>query len=375
MRTHIHTLVSASPGTQRYLHSLHFGPLDCGRKAVIQASLHADEPPGMLVAHHLREQLHALEGANALLGEVVLVPAANPLGMNQRVLGRGIGRFALDRGENFNRHYADLSAHAAALLEPLDATSLPGVAQIRAASRTACMALEVHNELASLRKFLLGIAIDADLVIDLHCDTEGLLHLYTTTPLWDDVMPLARALGTELNLLAEDSGDDPFDEACSMFWNRLAARLSARLGRSVSLPNACVAVTVELRGEADVSHELAQRDANALIAYLRWRGFIAGNQPALDPLRRAPRPLSGSMPLLAPSGGVLVFLRGLGSELREGDIVAEIIDPLGNTGHPVRSPIDGLLYARESTRIVHAGTSIGKVAGIDAVRTGKLLSA
>ena len=73
MRTKRHPLTAASPGTHRELHSLHFGHGGAGRKAVIQASLHADEPPGMLVAHHLRGLLANLEVRNRIDGEIVLV--------------------------------------------------------------------------------------------------------------------------------------------------------------------------------------------------------------------------------------------------------------------------------------------------------------
>jgi len=55
-----HPLVPPSPGTARELVSLHYGPTGTGRKAAIQASLHADEVPALLVAHHLRRQLAAL---------------------------------------------------------------------------------------------------------------------------------------------------------------------------------------------------------------------------------------------------------------------------------------------------------------------------
>jgi predicted deacylase len=71
----------------------------------IQGSLHADEVPGMLVAHHLRNHLDALEAAGRLTGEVVLVPMANPLGVGQWVLRGFQGRFELHSGENFNRHF------------------------------------------------------------------------------------------------------------------------------------------------------------------------------------------------------------------------------------------------------------------------------
>ena len=75
--------------------SFHYGPAGSGRKVYIQASLHADELPGMLVAHHLRQKLLALEAQGALLGEVVVVPVANPIGLAQTLLRAPHGRFDL----------------------------------------------------------------------------------------------------------------------------------------------------------------------------------------------------------------------------------------------------------------------------------------
>ena len=54
MQIQHHALISPAPGTQRELVSLHYGQPGGAAKAYIQASLHADELPGMLVAHHLR---------------------------------------------------------------------------------------------------------------------------------------------------------------------------------------------------------------------------------------------------------------------------------------------------------------------------------
>ncbi|MFE1817248.1 succinylglutamate desuccinylase, partial [Pseudomonas otitidis] len=55
-----HDLLSPVPGIARQLHSFHFGPRG-GGKVYIQASLHADELPGMLVAWHLKRRLLELE--------------------------------------------------------------------------------------------------------------------------------------------------------------------------------------------------------------------------------------------------------------------------------------------------------------------------
>ena len=370
-----HALIPPSPGTQRELVSLHYGPADTGRKAVIQASLHADEVPGLLVAHHLRRRLAELEARGALRGEVVLVPFANPIGLSQRVLQSFEGRFELASGENFNRHYADLVPSAADLLEPrLRAGAEASVATVRAALRDACAALPATTELESLRRTLLALAIDAEVVLDLHSDNEAVLHLYTATNLWGDIEPLARLMGSRTVLVADRSGDEPFDEACSMVWPRLAEELTRRLGRHVSLPHACVAVTVELRGEHDVEHALAAADAEALVQYLAWRGLVEGAPPQLPALACEPTPLAGSIPVVAPHGGVLVFLRELGDRLRRGEPVAEIVNPADGVATVLASPTDGVFYARESRRFVPAGTRIAKVAGREAVRSGKLLS-
>src|SRR3954469_19948522 len=108
MKTVHHALTQGTPGVAIELQSLHYGTPGAGPKATLQAALHADEIPGLLVAHHLRERLATLEAEGRILGEIVLVPVPSPLGLGQRVLHSALGRFDLATGENFNRHYADL---------------------------------------------------------------------------------------------------------------------------------------------------------------------------------------------------------------------------------------------------------------------------
>src|SRR4051812_23612448 len=81
-----------------------------GKKVYIQASLHADEVPAMLVAHVLRRELERLEAEGRIKGEIVLVPAANPIGLSQVVHGAPFGRYDLASGINFNRSYKHVAA-------------------------------------------------------------------------------------------------------------------------------------------------------------------------------------------------------------------------------------------------------------------------
>jgi len=372
MKTVHHALMQGTPGVSIELQSLHFGTPGAGPKATLQAALHADEIPGLLVAHHLRARLAELEAAGRITGEIVLVPVANPIGLTQRVLGSVEGRFELGSGENFNRHYADLFDAVVARVDGhLTDEAAHNVGLIRAALREAAAAIPARSTLESLRRTLLGLSVDADIVLDLHCDSQAVLHLYTETSVWPRVEPLARFLGCEAALLAEVSGDHPFDEACSTLWPRLAARF----GAATPIPSACVAVTVELRGEADVAHELAERDAGAILDYLAWQGAIAGAPAGMPPARCEATPLAGSIPVNAPHGGVLAYLREPGARVAAGERLADLIEPMTGLVTPLVSPVDGVLYAREARRFVPAGASVLRVAGREALRTGNLLTA
>ncbi|WP_077036000.1 succinylglutamate desuccinylase/aspartoacylase family protein [Pelomonas sp. KK5] len=368
-----HTLLSPAPGTRRELVSLHYGAEGAAAgKAYIQASLHADELPGMLVAHHLRRKLDALEAAGRVAGEIVLVPMANPIGLSQHLLHAQQGRFELTSGENFNRHYPDQIAAAAVAAEPsLSADPLHNVQVLRRELKKAVRAQPVDTELQSQRRALMALSCDADVVLDLHCDAQAVVHLYTETPCWPQCEPLARFLGASLTLLATDSGDNPFDEACSQVWWKWDKHFGGRF----PIPQACLAVTVELRGYVDVEHTLAEADAQRIIDYLTWRGLISGEVPPMPEAVGDARPLAGSMPIKSPVAGVLTFLRQAGETVKAGDVLAHVIDPITDVVTELTSPVDGLLYARDSLRFATAGMRVAKVAGREATRTGKLLGA
>ena len=373
MKTVTHALIPATPGTRQELVSLHFGTPGAGPKVYIQGGLHAEEVPGLLVAHHLRGLLTAAEAEGRLLGEVVLVPAANPLGLAQWHLRGYQGRFEFASGENFNRHFADLTEAVLQRVQGrLGPDAAANVATVRAALRQAAAELPAASPLQDLRRTLLGLAIDAEVVLDLHSDGHGLLHLYTTPATWDQAELLARCTGARVALLAEHSGGEPFDEACSMVWVDLAARL----GPDTPLPPSCLAATIELRGEGDVAHPLAAADAAGILRFLVARGVVRDEHAApLSPLRCLPTPLAGSIPLVAPHGGMVVFLREPGAEVAEGEPLVEVIDPITGRSSVLGAGTAGLFFAHENRRFAVAGMSLGKVAGADARRQGSLLSA
>ncbi len=374
MQKNHHRLASASIGRYHELTSYHFGAPAAGawpRKVYIQSSLHADEIPGMLVAHHLREALARLEAEGKLRGEVVLVPMANPIGLAQRVLHNSVGRFELDSGENFNRYYAEPSAQVvAAVGERLTDDIDHNRSLIRQALREALQAQSVDSELASLRQQLHLLAVDADLVIDLHCEWRGAIHIYANNEQWPRVEALAAYLHCPVSLLADSYGGMPFDEAIFMPWLHIRDALPGK-----PVPVDSVSVTVELRGQQDVNHELARQDANAILDFLRYQGLLAEDAPPVPPLPYPATPLEGSETLTAPHAGVVVLHAAMGEWIEPGQLVAEVVDTVDGRASEVRAGTAGVLYAGIHHPYTHLGGTVAKIAGAVKLQKSRLLDA
>ncbi len=369
MHTHTIPLLSVAPGSQSSLQVLRFGTSGARPKVYIQAALHADEIPALLVAQALKLQLQTLETQGLIQGEVVLVPYANPIGLAQHVMTQHHGRFDLRDGVNFNRGYADLVEPVAQhVAGQLGSDTAVNTALIRAALCDAALRLKANSPAEDLKNRLLQLAIDADIVLDLHCDNEAVMHVYALSPQADIAGELAAFLGARALLLAPESGDSPFDEACSRPWLALQHRFA---GHPIAL--ACFSTTIELRGECDVQHEYAAQDATAIVNFLRWRGVLGGGA-VLPHAQCEATPLAGSEPITAPAAGVIVFRREVGEQVAAGDVIVDLVNVQTGEITPLRCGSSGVLYARCASRWAYPGKRLAKVAGAAITRTGKLLS-
>ncbi|CCG07253.1 succinylglutamate desuccinylase/aspartoacylase domain-containing protein [Pararhodospirillum photometricum] len=363
-RTRKIALPPTDPGTDRFLIVQEWG--ETGPTAYLQAGLHADEPPGRLVLHHLAALLADAERDGRLSGRVILVPIANPVGLGQRLRDGLSGRFHFDTGVNFNRLHLDLEA---ALTAALPSTGPLAVAEGRRALRQAWAARpQPVEESAALKHLLFGLALDADLVLDLHCDSEAILHVYGAASQAAAVREIAAFVGAPVVLLADTSGDRPFDEALSAPWGAVRERLApGEFGT--------VAVTLELRGATDVDDTLARADALALLALLARYGIVRDASP-VPVFAGQSGPLEGVDMIAAPCPGLVIYGAALGERVAAGAVVAEVLDAEGRR-HPVVSRASGVVFARLSRRLVRPGDIIVKVAGEEplAHRQGVLLTA
>ncbi len=368
MRRDVIDLPPLAPGLVPRLSVLRFGQPGQGPKVYLQGALHADEAPGTLVAHHLAQRLVSLP-EDAIAGEIVIVPVANPIGLSQRVLGLHLGRFALDDGRNFNRGYPDMAeALVAALHGRLGPDEAQNTALVKASLRSLVAARSPTEPVAALKHTLLSLAIDADWVFDLHCDAEALPHLYTQPGFVADFEPFTRLMQARAILIAEASGDHPFDEAISGVWERVRGAYPQHPIRRAGL-----AATVELRGQQDTEPHFAAADAEAILGFVSHIGVIAGEAPVLPAAECLPTPLAGCSLVEAPATGALQWHVPLGTSISEGQVIATIIDAASGQATPVKAECAGLFFARSFSRQVLAGQKLGKIAGREIRRAGTLL--
>ncbi|NWB55654.1 succinylglutamate desuccinylase/aspartoacylase family protein [Pseudomonas sp. F8002] len=372
MKLKSHPLLQATQGTHRHVDSEHYGAMGASRKIYIQAALHADETPALLVAAHLRRQLAELENANRLNAQIVLVAVANPTGLSQYIMGAPSGRFELGSGRNYNRGFPVPYQAIADRIEHLLGQDIDANRQlIRQAWGECLLDAAPLDEFQSLQRTLMLLAHDADIVLDLHCSREAAMHVYTGEAVWATVEPLARYIGSEASLLATDSQANSFDEALYLLW----VNLRERFGDRFPIPDSSVAVTVEHRGQRDVSYELAEHDATAIIDYLTHLGAVEGAPRPLPALRNPATPLAGSEQFYAPCAGVLVHRAAVGSRIEAGQALFDIVDPHSGQATTVCSHNTGVLYMRRDVRFVKPGDPLGRVSGATPIRSGKLLSA
>lgn len=259
-------IVSTSPGTRRFINVYKWNKNNShenneennnqnnnqnnkiNRRVYIQGSLHADEIPGLLVCNHLSKLLDEASNRGEIEGEIIIVPFANPIGLAQQVLGHHVGRFCLESGINFNRSWFDCTEEVAReISSKLTSNESENVRIIREELIRQINKKPAIDEDVMLKKTLLSISSISDIVLDLHCDGEAILHMYTHDKLWPKLSDLAEELGSRCQLLDSNSGGNCFDEANCNLWSNLADKFP-----SFPIPMACEATTIELRGESDV---------------------------------------------------------------------------------------------------------------------------
>ncbi|MEP6565801.1 MAG: succinylglutamate desuccinylase/aspartoacylase family protein, partial [Mesorhizobium sp.] len=197
-----------------------------------------------------------------------------------------------------------------------------------------------------------------DIVLDLHCDDEGLAYLYVHTSLWPAMADCAAVMGVDAVMLWHEDTDGTFEGASIMPYQNVPTDV-ARFDRRV-------ATTVEYRGMLDVDGALAGADAEGLYRLLVARGVIADPaQPAPGPFTGIAAPLENIDMMPAPRAGAILYDVKPGDRVAKGARLATIVHTPGEAGGrtEVFAPQDGIILTRRSRRIIRAGEDLLKLVG------------
>lgn len=303
--------------------------------AYIQAALHGDELPGVVAIHALMPMLRQAEADGRIRGKITVVPFANPIGRGQYLFGDLKGRFHLGTRTNFNRDFPMLAHLGEAVPSSQDLTATAD---------------------QRLKRRLLELSLGHDIILDLHCDDEGVPYLYVPKELWPQMADVAAAMNMQAVVLWDEESGASFDDAS----------VNPYRNWSGAMPKRLVVTTVEYRGQADVSSELAESDAEGLYRVLVARGVI--EDPAVElpgEFGGLAAPIEHVEMVKAKRAGAVLFYVQPGDRVHSGALLAIVVAEPGEPDgvDEIRAPQAGFILTRRSVRAVPAGDDLVKLVG------------
>ncbi|MEQ1899661.1 MAG: succinylglutamate desuccinylase/aspartoacylase family protein [Devosia sp.] len=352
-----------TPGSTTEFTCYRIGPSEAPDKIYLQAALHADELPGVMVLHHLIPMLAEADEQGLLRARFTIVPLANPFGMANFSFRHHIGRYDANTGVNFNRQWPDLfTLIRTHLAGRLGDEARFNINLVRKAISGWLDLQQPRTAAEQLRLFLLREAHDAAIILDLHCDSDSLPHFFTSPELMPGLQDLADWMGASAVLTAADSGGGSFDEVLPLLYRKVA---QSNPGKPV--PMATASATLEYRGLADVHDEFGEQDALRLFGFFAGRGWIAADPGPKPEANCAPIPFEATEIVRASGPGIVAFRTDLGQRVRTGQPIADLIALDGPHAFVGRTPIlagtDGFVLSRTLSKYVTRGANVAKIVG------------
>jgi predicted deacylase len=195
------------------------------------------------------------------------------------------------------------------------------------------------------------MAVGADFVLDLHCASATLAHIYVPEPL----VASAKHFGFPFHLVIPPLFEGAMDEASFQVWWDLQRVIGGGLGGE--------AFTLELGCHEWISLDEAEAQAKQILSYLAAKGVVA-RAPALpEPGPQMACRLADYRNIYAPAGGLLDFSPTLGQRVPAGGRLGRILGFGVHGGHVVElnAPVDCIPITHLSSASVHQGMEVMKV--------------
>jgi hypothetical protein len=282
-----------------------------GPRVAIVSGIHGDELEGLYVCHRLAAWCEALEKSRpeALLGQLELYPALNPLGLD--TLTRSVPIYGVDLNRNFPGHPEGLLPHRLA-----------------------------HAALRALG--------GAALVVDIHASNIYLREIpqvRIARAFADTLVPLARGMNLDVIWV---------HEASTVLEHTIAHSLNV-----TGVPCLVVEMGVGMR----VTPRFADQVVVGILHACRALGVLAPDLE-LEPVTHAPLVAhDGNVHYVnAEVSGLFVPDTAHWMAVGGGQRLGRIVSPLGGEAlAEVRSPVEGLLFTLREYPLVYEGSLLARV--------------
>lgn len=294
-----------------------------GPKVYIQSSVHGAEVQGNVVIYHL---IQALQSAS-LKGEVILVPNCNPVGSNLKSGEYTLGRFDPVNGQNWNRAYLYDQGVAESFLPDVNIDS--DLNQIKARYRSqlkqsieATLANDWGTGLAQrLNLKLQQLAVNADIVLDLHNGPVSTRHIYVP----EYAKESAKYFNFPHVILIPNEFAGALDEATFCPWWHLQTQLTAKFP-SRDWDFGVEAFTVEMGSQEVIDFAAGADDAKGILSYLSYKGCFTSALYQPETMTRHAVYLKDYKTLFSQFGGIVEYMAKPGQHIKRGEVMAKVLN-------------------------------------------------
>ena len=341
-----------------------------GYKVYIQANIHGPEIAGIGACRELINVLMKEE----ICGSVVVVPTANPCGLNSKINNLQIGYTDLNDSAvgNFNREYKLLVKDQKGSCDGKSGLiDLDGFIEKYSESDLDVIVSQFEQELfgslenvkikdgrnglrygLKLALTLQQLALDSNFVIDLHTGEKAVHFCYTFNECFESAKYFN--IGSFIELADEFEG--VFDEAFLLPWIRLHRKLK-KAGKEFAFSKFNKeAFTLELGSGDRINSISMKEDAARLVNFLRCKGVLKGSgEKMLSKYVKCKH--EDLCSYYSPTGGLILWQKKVGDWVKEGEVLAYLIQPgkEDQSEIPVKAKDNGLINNMAPTHVVHEG--------------------
>ena len=301
----------------------------------IQSSIHGSEVQGYLIAIKLIQYFIK----NPPLGNVTIIPIANPYGLNYKLGEYTFGRFDPISGNNWNRNYIDLSLFTTQFFKKFCQINNFNKLTIlfkKFMKNLLKQQLKQQNSYAKkLALELQSIAITADIVLDLHCDTVSIPHIYSPTYSMESATKLNIPFIIEIPHIFNGA----LDEAIFYPWISLIEHFNKKYPDNIIKYSPIEAFTIECGCHEYINKDESKKQMTNILNYLNFKNIINNKDLHNSQQEIFSCKLKDFITLYAKFGGIIIDNVKLGTKIKKNNKIFTFSIPNKNINQQISDKI------------------------------------